>query len=594
MVDAGLALRDAFWEALAYRLGWSVSRVRSTYPLRIEQVLAHAALEDASVDLASSSNERGRVFQLAGPRAATADLGLLDQAKKGQDLGIDARATRDATGWFLGLDQRWRFEIDDSKSFAKGSGTFGEVCMKWYRLGVERTGDQCYVTTLSDVLFHFELYRAYPQIGSIEVQMMPPGLRASARLVLEPGKRAVMQIDEHLPSDKWVSCAIHEIQHLIQEIEGFAIGGTAEAFVDKDLTQDVVRPIDHAIDALLRNDADFGSLVRQKNRMFIALSDKYGYNRERAGKSERCLSWEQVPQDEAQAYFGLLDRLEGYEQSGELFDLEQQRRSVLRDGVLLSAAQQYRRLAGEVEARATQARRALSAEQRAQRPVEDDYDVALGDVDVRFRARNAPRAVFDDLPVAMVRGSLDAPLWLTASGFGVEGALMRLYEEADPSTLAHELGHYFLEVYASVALGIVQRMQEGETTTRAEREIVIDLAQVLSWLGVESRDEVGPGLELGQGAIVAWAKTSLSQRRVHHERFARAFEAYVGEGRAPASRLDRVFSYFSKWIDRAYRLLLDREVQVPCAVKEVMARMLSEPESDGDTQSVPLCRPAPI
>lgn len=49
-----------------------------------------------------------------GPSALNADLGALDTAKRMADGGADRTAIWNDTGWFKGVDGKWRFEIDDS------------------------------------------------------------------------------------------------------------------------------------------------------------------------------------------------------------------------------------------------------------------------------------------------------------------------------------------------------------------------------------------------------------------------------------------------------------------------------------------------
>lgn len=175
-----------------------------------------------------SPAERSRtLYQFGGEKAATAELGALAKARSMLAAGETAQAVLEATGWQQGTDGKWRFEIDDSLLICKGTGTFEEVVMAAYRRGVERTGDQVYTTTLADVVFHPRLYEAYPQLAELEVQMLPAQDRkggVAGRVVLDENGLRHMQIAEDLPSERWRSVVAHEIQHCIQEIEGFAVG----------------------------------------------------------------------------------------------------------------------------------------------------------------------------------------------------------------------------------------------------------------------------------------------------------------------------------------------------------------------------------
>jgi len=55
-----------------------------------------------------------RVNIFAGAKAQNADLGALERAQKMAADGADRGAIWDNTGWFQGVDGKWRFEVDDS------------------------------------------------------------------------------------------------------------------------------------------------------------------------------------------------------------------------------------------------------------------------------------------------------------------------------------------------------------------------------------------------------------------------------------------------------------------------------------------------
>lgn len=171
------------------------------------------------------------LFSFAGPQALTANLQSMAGAQTRLDDGDDPERVRQETGWFAGADGRLRFEIDDSQAFAKGTDTYGDLLMRWYHAGVQRTGDQAYKVRLGDVLYHAKLFDAYPGLAELEVQMMPAGVAARGRLVIENGQPSIIQINEFLDSKTWVNVALHELQHAIQEIERFEPGSSPADFV---------------------------------------------------------------------------------------------------------------------------------------------------------------------------------------------------------------------------------------------------------------------------------------------------------------------------------------------------------------------------
>lgn len=121
-----------------------------------------------------------------------------------------------------------------------------------------------------------------------------------------------------------------------------------------------------------------------------------------------------------------------------------------------------------------------------------------------------------------------------------------LFRGADLSTFLHESGHFFLEVYRDLA-----------TAEEAAPQLRSDLDALLKWFGVESADQIGVD---------------------QHEQFARGFEAYLGEGRAPTPELQSVFSQFKQWILGVYRSLRNLDVELTDEVRGVFDRMLASQE----------------
>ncbi len=104
---------------------------------------------------------------------------------------------------------------------------------------------------------------------------------------------------------------------------------------------------------------------------------------------------------------------------------------------------------------------------------------------------------------------------------GIRKIEIVLLENADRSTFMHEAAHLYLEIMADLS-----------EKPYADRRIGQDFAIVMNWLGIKSRQELTAD---------------------HHERFARGFEFYLMEGRAPAKPLAQVFKRFSGWLKSIYR-----------------------------------------
>ena len=117
-------------------------------------------------------------------------------------------------------------------------------------------------------------------------------------------------------------------------------------------------------------------------------------------------------------------------------------------------------------------------------------------------------------------------------------ASITLGAKADASTFLHESGHVFL--------GTLDRL------SAQSQELAADMAKVREWLGNDG------------GAIT----------REQHERWARGFEAYLREGKAPNSALREVFERFRDWLTAIYRSLADLDVELSDDVRGVMDRLI--------------------
>lgn len=126
-----------------------------------------------------------------------------------------------------------------------------------------------------------------------------------------------------------------------------------------------------------------------------------------------------------------------------------------------------------------------------------------------------------------------------------------LLRAADLSTFIHETGHFFLEATFHMA---------GQANAPAD--IAADVSTILNWFE--------PGMTLAQ-----WNGMSLEERRPYHEKWARGFEAYHFEGRAPSLALRDLFRRFSAWLKNVYRTLTALDVELTDDVRAVMDRMLA-------------------
>jgi len=150
-------------------------------------------------------------------------------------------------------------------------------------------------------------------------------------------------------------------------------------------------------------------------------------------------------------------------------------------------------------------------------------------------------------------------------------SVIALLEGADWSTFIHEAGHFFLEVQADLAARIQTQISAGASVSDGERQIVADMDQILTWFGITA-DAEGSALD-------RWVQMSLEQKREHHEQWARGFERYAMEGKAPSQELQSLFAKFRSWMVQVYKTLTGLNVKLTDDVREVMGRMLATDEA---------------
>lgn len=127
--------------------------------------------------------------------------------------------------------------------------------------------------------------------------------------------------------------------------------------------------------------------------------------------------------------------------------------------------------------------------------------------------------------------------------FGKNGINLDVLSTANASTFFHETGHLYLEVLGRLAA------MEGATQQTKD-----DMQAVLKWLEVDSVDKIGVE---------------------QHEKFARGFERYLGEGKAPSPALKKMFNRFKLWILSVYERLDALNVELTDEVRDVMGRLLT-------------------
>jgi hypothetical protein len=274
----------------------------------------------------------------AGPNARNADLDAMQRAEAALSGGIDRADVLRDTGWFRGADGKMRFEIDDSGAVLRGplSNLFnnGEVgtnvradvnagLLHQELLGGNRRGDV------------FE--PAYDNLGYGFLN----SIRRGGDQVDGSYRASTGDIEIGAPNpQEGKSVLFHELQHAIQQNEGFARGSSpANEMSELAAARNVrKRELVSQMDSIASEEGLSG--YRPTHPRLAPLQDEYD---------------------------GLL--------SGNAADS-------------VAARDAYNRSSGEVEARNTSLRSAMSTERRLETPPWETQDVPDAEQIVRFNTDN--------------------------------------------------------------------------------------------------------------------------------------------------------------------------------------------------------------
>lgn len=356
----------------------------SAIPAQEAQRTSYAIQKETSAASDRKTGPPAR-FSYAGRNANGANLESLREAQEMQAAGADMESIRKATGWHEGMDGKWRWEIDDSKMeyHRAGDALFGrnhpeyaeqqrlEQKMLYGELtdteqarlraltetwGRERNRLSERVergnARLEDVLDHEELFRAYPQLRHVRVVFdeTPKGVLGS--FSAEGNQITISEELRDAPQD----VLIHEIQHAIQNAEGFAKGSNRQYWEEKLTNGDEIQSkgFQEAREKLIQFQLD------EANEEVLALRDQL----EKAGElddgfREYDRIWEEAERR------GLDKKINEY------YDLRENYYDQLHKPQRSVPSELYYNTAGEIEARDAANRRPMSSETRKR--IKPDY-----------------------------------------------------------------------------------------------------------------------------------------------------------------------------------------------------------------------------
>lgn len=329
------------------------------------------------------------IEQKVSYRMANMDVAIqMEQAGKSPfDIKI-------ATGWERGADGEWRYEISDAEAhlnieamaelnqrldsgvrqrnadklrqFEQNNPSLAkkrQEMIEKYSINssaVEALDEVFELTPvvaefkLRDLFDYDEAYEAYPQLMNTRVRVID-GMRS---LGAHWGDNIDISLEVAQIPARMRATLLHEIQHSIQSIEGFAAGG------NKEVAQELMREMEQEVLIF-----DFAGLVRGElkenpdltdrqvtQKVISELKEHTGLTREELESAKRIPSSKQRVEALAAAR-----NPELYEYYWGVFQIFN---AALDDEGNIDSMKAYRNLMGEVEARNTTSRRNMTAEQR--------------------------------------------------------------------------------------------------------------------------------------------------------------------------------------------------------------------------------------
>jgi len=289
-----------------------------------------------------------------GVKAKTADKKLLGIAQQMEKAGAGRDQIYRETGWFKGVDGKWRFEIDDSQS------KLGDKALEefWNNKGTSGRS--------AGILHHKPLYEAYPEMRENTTalrEQFPSGGSWDRQ-------EKIIYADGSTPSEGR-SVILHEGQHAVQDAEGFASGGSLNTFTQQ-------KEAELARDALFWRREVAAKRKEMPQADWIAVENAVVHDYQK----NDMMDW--LPSREARDLAN--DRLGNPDaQLDELVKVYGLDQSVSTK----SPREMYRRLAGETEARNVQTRRDFTPEERRARPPWTTQDVPDEQQIVRYGSGQA-------------------------------------------------------------------------------------------------------------------------------------------------------------------------------------------------------------
>jgi hypothetical protein len=299
----------------------------------------------------------GTLGSFAGVTSKTIDKTKLYEAQRMQLEGVHPDEIWQNTGFFQGADKRWRYEISDENALLRGKGLEHGTIENNPNAGGETTpvvsirepeknffGEPKDSVTLPDVLHHPELYEAYPNLKNVKVEPLPEFIQSISPKTIGSFSKTdnTLYLKPNLDPEYARSIVLHEIQHKIQDNEGFARGGNQTEFTNPEFIKQTSN-FEKQKNATLKEFKTENNLTVEQTNKYVKAVELYN-----EGNRDKLLTdwYNTIPKE-------WLPRLNDVVNGAKLINKQRE-----------IAFEKYKRLMGEVEARNVQTRRDFSDIQR--------------------------------------------------------------------------------------------------------------------------------------------------------------------------------------------------------------------------------------
>lgn len=550
-----------------------------------------------------------RYNQSAGIHARTANRELLNEAQAMAAEGKMQQEIYEKTGWRRGKDGHWRFEIPDNLDKIDFSALKANESI-----------------ALSEIYDNEKLYAAYPKLKNIIVTKKDLGNKVNGEASINE-----IIISNELDNAKAKTTLLHEVQHIIQGIENFAVGGNpyeTKALMRAAIMQKSMAARDISVfggeyynirrryeDAMINGDIDTMEAVKPH----LAELEAKIPNAARRNKIYNLMR-------EAENLYKKHEKYDGYGAYKNLYG-EKEARNAVTKAQLNTEIERYReleqkpneyipRLPENIRQAATRyfelaqkdslneketdemdsLENILAGDEKGKEFVEAVDEAFIYSVE-RLKAESAYEqsifaaeqgdaiVIFNDNLVAsysMVEPQVQGQTAILDNG----RRIIYLYENADQSTFMHEMAHIFFADMRELA-----EMENAPAQIKRDWQTLQDWtawndSQINEYIGTavynefNQRDkEIRAAQEKGytyRGGERIELDTLLEEWR--QERFARGFEEYLRKGKAPKESLKGVFTSFKNWLLKIYKDIKTIGAEPSKEVKAVMDRMLATQE----------------